>query len=88
MPYITKDKRVKYETTLMFIANNIVKSDNQSGELNYVITKLLHLIIIAIGEKYSHYNMLMGALNCITHEFYSRKVSPYEDKCILKNGDI
>jgi len=29
-----------------------------------------------------------GALLCCALEFYRRKVAPYEEKCIQKNGDV
>ena len=30
----------------------------------------------------------MGVLDCVKQEFYRRKLAPYEDVAIQKNGDI
>ena len=60
----------------------------QAGELNYVMTKLCLNYIKNNGEKYQHYNDVIGALECCKLEMYRRAVAPYEDLKIKQNGDV
>lgn len=58
------------------------------GELNFVITKLVHAYIQRQGESYQAYNDVLGALEGAKMELYRRKVAPYEDTKIEQNGDV
>jgi hypothetical protein len=57
-----------------------------SGELNYVITRLL--LDRASQPNYERLNSLMGVLECAKQEFYRRAVAPYENIKIKENGDV
>ena len=59
-----------------------------TGELNYQLTRLLMAYLDNKGESYSTYNDISGAMNECMAEFRRRKIVPYEDKAIDKNGDI
>lgn len=58
------------------------------GELNFLITTIVHNYINKYGPDYQSYNDAIGALECAKLELYRRKVVPYEDKKIEENGDV
>jgi hypothetical protein len=79
MPYVTADRR---------IALSELASAESSGELNYLITRL---IIDYCREKcvsYQTINDIMGALEGAKLEFYRRVAAPYEAHKIIENGDV
>ena len=84
MPYIKQEDRpdIKHYT------DKLCTEITSAGDLNYTITRLLHDYINIHGENYDNYNRLIGVLDCVSKEFYRRKVVPYEDKKIQENGDI
>jgi hypothetical protein len=84
MPYIKEEDRFKMEARIEHLASRI----ETEGELNFAITKLCHIMMEKLGEKYANYNTIMGVLECVKQEFYRRKVVPYEKKKIGENGDI
>jgi len=82
MPYIEILDRVELDAVLnCFTTFNV-------GELNYIITKLCRKYIEENGEKYKHYNDLVGVLECAKLELYRRKISSYEDLKVIENGDV
>lgn len=82
MPYITKERR--------FIINKLINFDNldylSAGDLNYIITKLLHCQLKNVN--YSKINELIGVLECAKLELYRVQAAPYEDEKRKQNGDI
>lgn len=58
------------------------------GELNYAFTRLALNYLDRHGDKYQHFNDLIGALEGAKLELYRRRVAPYEDKKIEENGDV
>ena len=58
------------------------------GELNYTISKLIDLLMLRQGEKYEHYNAIIGVLECAKLELYRKKISIYEDLKEKENGQI
>ena len=82
MPYIKPERRalLKY-----FIEKH---PPENAGELNYLITTLIWKYVSLKGEKYQHYNDVMGALEGAKLELYRRKIAPYEDVKIKENGDV
>ncbi len=80
MPYIDKMRRVKL---LEF-----KDQPQNAGELNFLFTNLASNYISFKGEKYQHYNDIIGALQGCMLELYRRKIAPYEDKKIEENGDV
>jgi hypothetical protein len=59
-----------------------------AGELNYGIHILLEQFLSVAGENYQSYNDMIGALEAAKLELYRRRVSQYEDKKELLNGNI
>ena len=63
--------------------------DAAKGELNYVIFSIIQRYIKEHGIKYSRcQDFIGGVLTCCQHELIRRILSPYEDECIKKNGDV
>lgn len=79
MPYIKQNERRELEAG---------KSPTNAGELNYAIHLLLEKYISVEGESYQTYNDMMGALEGAKLELYRRRVSNYENKKAVSNGDI
>lgn len=82
MPYIKEEKRFDIDRAL----NDLNSLD--VGEMNYLITKLFMKYINENGEKYKHYNDVIGVLECVKLELYRRKVVIYEDVKNRENGDV
>jgi len=80
MPYIDEVRRVKL---LEF-----KDQPKNAGELNFLITNLITKYIFMKGEKYQHYNDVIGALEGAKLEIYRRKIAPYEDIKMKENGDV
>ncbi len=59
-----------------------------AGELNYIFTSVANEYLERMGKNYSHYNDVIGALECCKLEMYRRAIAPYEDTKIAENGDV
>jgi hypothetical protein len=59
-----------------------------AGELNYVLTTIVHQYWEDNGQNYQAFNDILGALEGCKLEIYRRKIAPYEDQKILENGDV
>lgn len=79
MPYITQRARDEI--------NLLAQRPSNAGELNYVITSLIHQYIEGT-ECYQTYNDVIGVLEGAKLELYRRHVAPYEDQKIKENGDV
>ena len=90
MPYITQDRRKMLDEeieTLQATLEVIGRDANDAGDLNYTLSRLVaHQF--KKEPKYVRLCMGIGTLVCVALEFYRRMAGPYEDKAILKNGDI
>lgn len=91
MPYLTFENKNKVEelieeTNRSF--QDIGSSLKNSGELNYVITKLIQGYFKTNGGRYQQINDIVGALESAKAEFQRRIVGPYEDTKIRENGDV
>lgn len=80
MPYL--EKTIKYALKAGTI------SPSEPGHLNFLFTELIKDYMALKGEKYQHYNDVIGALEACKLELYRRKVAPYEDLKIKTNGDV
>ena len=60
---------------------------NDSGQLNYAITRLVHLYLTE-EYNYSRLNETIGVLECAKLELYRRVVAVYEESKIEQNGDV
>ena len=81
MPYIKKEDRLRLDK---WIDESGALTE---GELNYVFTRLL-LNSNPQERHYKDWNALIGVLEACKLEFYRRRVAPYEDDAIKRNGDI
>lgn len=84
MPYIKDKDRQVFEGAIQEI-NNVMMNP---GELNYVITRLIHGYVNFHGLSYDSLNDAVGVLECAKQEFIRRVVGPYEDIKIKSNGDV
>jgi len=83
MPYIKSEERNRFLSALIDFP-----VPNNAGELNYLITTLCHKYIKEKGEKYQHYNDILGALEGVKLELYRRRIADYENIKISDNGDV
>lgn len=85
MPYIPNERRkALWSESIVDYDNNI----HSAGELNYSLATQLNMYLKHHGEKYSTYNDIIGALECLKLEVYRRLAAKYEDKKIKENGDV
>jgi len=92
MPYIDQNIRNILDPRIQKLYDTIDPL-NPEGELNYCITRLIHLyvldLIVHTGKKSYH---LLGQghkiLTDATKEYYRKVMGPYEDSCRIKNGAV
>ncbi len=84
MPYIKQEDRSKFDGNTTKLSENI----DSAGELNYVITTLLHNYLRKKGLCYQNLNEIQGVMSCATMEFNRVVISPYEDTKIKVNGCV
>ena len=84
MPYIKQENRDKFYHALRELSQNITCS----GDLNYVITSLIHKELFEKGLNYEHINSMIGVLECAKLELYRKIAAPYEDVKIKENGNV
>lgn len=87
MPYIPQDQRPAIDAALADFISHIrsLPTDKQDGALNYAFSTVIYQIY---EPSYYNYNRAMGMLASVQAELYRRKVAPYEDEKIAKNGDV
>jgi hypothetical protein len=94
MPYIPRDKRVKYDIhieNLATILNSQHDNDIISGEMNYILFRLAMLLCDReSGGKccYARLAVVSSALSEAQTEFRRRIMAPYEDQKIELEGDV
>lgn len=79
MPYITQEARDEIFTK---------RDPASAGELNFVFTAIANEYWACNGRNYQAFNDIIGALEGCKLELYRRRVAPYEDDAILRNGDV
>jgi hypothetical protein len=84
MPYINQFDRPRYDSAI----DELIKLIDSPGELNYVISRIAKGMISKKGGRYINHNEVIGAIECAKIELYRRLTGPYEDRAIVKNGDI
>ena len=85
MPYIKKEDRERFNAFTRLLDEQEIKSP---GELNYLITTLVHRYLNMKPESYGMYNDAIGALEGAKLELYRRHVAQYENEKIKENGDV
>jgi len=79
MPYIPLPRREELQRG---------EIPQDSGELNYLITRLFIVYWNNHKTRYQVINDISGASNEALAEFRRRVTGNYEDKKILENGDV
>lgn len=89
MPYIKPENRSTIDPLLEPILNAIEKYKGcDDGNLNYIITKIVHKQIESKGLSYTNLNAIIGVLDCAKMELYRMIAARYEDKKKRENGFI
>lgn len=90
MPYIKQQDRRTIENMIGISKNfkDIGTFVENAGELNYVITSIIHGYFEQNGGRYQQANDIIGALEGAKLEFYRKIVAPYEETKIKENGDV
>jgi hypothetical protein len=82
MPYIKQEDRDYFLKDTIRIGNDI----ETVGELNFVITSIVHSYLKKIGVNYTNINNVIGTLECAKIELYRSLAQNYEDSKIAENG--
>jgi hypothetical protein len=85
MPYLKKADKENLNKIVKAMKSTKVST---AGELNFLITTLIHEYLKTKGLNYQHINDIVGALDGAKVEFQRRVVGPYEDVKIQDNGDV
>jgi hypothetical protein len=85
MPYIKKEDRDRFNAFTRLLDEQDIRTP---GELNYLITMMVHKYLNQKPESYVMYNDAVGALEGAKLELYRRHVASYEDEKIKENGDV
>ena len=89
MPYIVQDRRPTYDyatTEISDALNACQDMTTAAGEANYAITRILDAWL-GSKPRYWMFCMACGTLVCVLLELYRRRIGPYENEAISKNGD-
>lgn len=84
MPYIKQERR----KALNEFCESIAAELKEPGELNYVISYILLLLLKKQGMRYKNICTAIGELEAAKLEFYRKIVSPYEESKISENGEV
>ena len=95
MPYILEEKRHKLDPAIDQLyqllgeleLDDFENDNNTQGNLNYIITRLLHKVYTQ-PLNYQSVNDVVGLLTCVKDEFYRTQAAPYENQKAHDNGDI
>lgn len=85
MPYIKQEERERFARVLERLNEVSIRS---AGELNFLVTSVVHHYLQQFPKSYGVYNDAIGALEAAKLELYRRQVVPYEDIKIQENGDL
>ena len=84
MPYIKQEDRIRFR----YPAECLGLAAECAGDLNYIMTVIVHKYIEKKGLKYANVNEVIGAMECCKLELYRKVAAPYEDIKIAENGDV
>ena len=88
MPYIDQESRELISPMLDEILEAIEMLELSVGEINFIITKIIHKWIETDGLRYVNLNAAIGVLDCAKMELYRCVAAPYEELKIKENGCI
>ena len=78
MPYIQQQQRDELLT----------RNEQNPGELNFQFTQIAIQYLKDKGERYQHYNDILGALEGAKLELYRVYCAPYEEEKMEENGKV
>lgn len=84
MPYIKPEERVALDSHVSELTAQI----ESMGQLNYVVTSLVHQGLKKVGLNYASINSMVGVLECAKMELYRQIAAPYEDTKSFQNGPV
>lgn len=84
MPYIDQEMRSRTVELVKHMQETMILT---SGELNYLISTLIHNYL-GTRPTYASYNEVIGVLELAKLELFRTHVGPYEEEKRLKNGDL
>jgi hypothetical protein len=87
MPYITSDRRARYDERLNAL-NETIDDSTPGGDINYIVTSVLAAWIEKRGLSYAALAEAVGVIETSKLELYRRVAAPYEDDKIAENGDV
>jgi len=87
MPYIKLEDRKAMEADLATL-KGAISVGNTEGEMNYIITSLLHRWIVKKGLCYATINAAIGILECAKLELYRQIAASYENCKKAENGPV
>lgn len=93
MLYIKQERRKLIDESLNDIFDYVLNETKilekcNVGDLNYIITKIIHRWIKEKGLRYQNINAAIGVLECAKLELYRMIAALYEDKKKEENGFI
>ncbi len=91
MPYIKQEERGQYDYFIDVLVDRLVNRHTgriKVGALNYVFTRLIHVLLLNVGLKYESINDITGVIGCFKTEWERRIVGPYENEKNEQNGDV
>jgi len=90
MPYIKQGVRCEIDSRIDELISYLRSYDKDiGGIINYIITRVTtEALLPKEGMSYKAGSNMIKELECSKLEIYRRLVAPYEDKCIVKNGDL
>lgn len=90
MPYIKQEQRLKINHDLLKVStpDMLGQCMENTGELNYLITRIISGYMAQHGKKYQTMNDIVGVLESAKAEFQRRVVANFENKKIEQNGDV
>lgn len=89
MPYIAPESRPAYDHEIELLISKLRTSLKKDGDVNYVISRIVAGTFKPdAGWSYETASDGTKAFEAAGTEFYRRVLAPYEDKGIVKNGDI
>lgn len=91
MPYIPAEQRTSLDEHINKLVERITLDhpNKRSGRCNYVITRILLNALKPVGGwTYQDLQNVHGVLDCASKEIYAKLTRPYEEKSMLKNGNL
>lgn len=89
MPYIKQEQRTPEMNAAVeaFVDSGTAEKANV-GDLNYVLSSIVHEWLKAKGVCYANINAAIGVLTCAKLELYRQIAAPYEDIKKAENGPV